>query len=76
MYFFKLTNAVVACLFFLLAGALPSRAADPIRVMLLDGESGGPYHAWQLTTPVIKKELEDRSLSGGRCHCSQIGRRL
>ncbi len=21
------------------------------KVMLLDGESGGPYHKWQLTTP-------------------------
>ncbi len=30
--------------------------------MLLDGQSGGPYHAWQLTTPVLKKELEDSGL--------------
>ena len=30
--------------------------------MLLDGESGGPYHAWQLTTPVLKKELEETGL--------------
>lgn len=29
------------------------------RVMLLDGESGGPYHKWQLTTPLIKKALEE-----------------
>lgn len=34
----------------------------PIRVLILDGESGGPYHAWQLTTPVLKKELEETGL--------------
>jgi len=34
-------------------------AQSPTRtkVMLLDGESGGPYHKWQLTTPLIKKAL-------------------
>jgi hypothetical protein len=30
--------------------------------MLHDGESGGPYHARQLTTPVLKKELEETGL--------------
>ncbi len=40
--------------------------ADPIRVMLLDGESGGPYHKWELTTPVLRKELDgDRTVPGG-----------
>jgi len=34
-------------------------AAAPIRVMLLDGESGGPYHDWQRTTPVLRKMLEE-----------------
>src|SRR6266849_6675143 len=37
-------------------------AASPIRVMLLDGESGGAYHKWQLITPVLKKELEETGL--------------
>ncbi len=37
-------------------------AATPLKVMLLDGESGGPYHKWQLTTPVLKKQLEDTGL--------------
>jgi len=46
----------------LFAPAPPASAAGPIRVMLLDGESGGPYHAWQLTTPVLKKELEETGL--------------
>jgi uncharacterized protein len=38
------------------------QAAAPMRVMLLDGESGGPYHKWQLTTPVLKKQLEETGL--------------
>ncbi len=53
----------------LYAFALPGAAAQirapttaPIRVMLLDGESGGPYHNWQLTTPVLRKELEETGL--------------
>ncbi len=27
--------------------------------MILDGEQGGPYHAWQQTTPYLKKMLEE-----------------
>ncbi len=42
--------------------ALPAQAAAPIRVMLLDGESGGSYHKWQLVTPVLKKQLEETGL--------------
>jgi len=30
--------------------------------MILDGQSGGPYHAWQQVTPVLKKQLEDTGL--------------
>ena len=30
--------------------------------MLLDGESGGPYHKWQAITPVLKKQLEETGL--------------
>lgn len=37
-------------------------AGPPIRVMLLDGESAGSYHKWQLVTPVLKKELEETGL--------------
>ncbi len=40
----------------------PAPAASPIRVMLLDGESGGPYHKWQIVTPVLKKQLDDTGL--------------
>lgn len=41
--------------------AIPLLAA-PIRVMILDGISGGAYHKWQQTTPVLKKELEETGL--------------
>ncbi len=41
---------------------LQIQAASPIHVMLMDGESGGPYHKWQVTTPVLKKELEETGL--------------
>ena len=47
---------------FLLIPASPLRAAAPLRVMILDGESAGTYHDWQHTTPVLKKELEDAGL--------------
>ena len=45
----------------ILALAIPAAAA-PIRVMLLDGQSGGPYHDWRATTPVMKQELESTGL--------------
>jgi type 1 glutamine amidotransferase len=37
-------------------------AAPPIRVMILDGESGGTYHAWQQTTPYLKRMLADAGI--------------
>ena len=40
----------------------PARAAEPIRVMILDGESGGAYHKWQATTPVLAKQLDETGL--------------
>jgi uncharacterized protein len=53
-------DGVFVLLFALAATVLP--AATPIRVMLLDGESGGPYHKWQLTTPVLQKVLRETGL--------------
>jgi type 1 glutamine amidotransferase len=44
--------------FFILA----PQAADPIRVMILDGESAGTYHQWRLVTPVLKKQLDETGL--------------
>jgi type 1 glutamine amidotransferase len=46
----------------LLVLALVARGAAPIRVMLLDGQSGGAYHAWRQVTPVLKKELDETGL--------------
>jgi type 1 glutamine amidotransferase len=39
-----------------------SLAADPIHVMLLDGESAGTYHKWNLITPVLRKQLEETGM--------------
>lgn len=50
-----LTFAVV-----LAAGA--ARAQTPIPVMLLDGESGGPYHDWPRVTIALKKMLDETGL--------------
>ena len=41
--------------------ALTAAAAPPIHVLLIDGEQAGAYHAWQETTPYLKRMLEDRS---------------
>lgn len=46
----------------LLICATAAAGAAPIRVMLLDGQSGGPYHDWRATTPVLKKQLEQTGL--------------
>lgn len=58
-----LKNAVIGISFcaFLFA-ATWSRAAAPVRVMIFDGESGGPYHKWQVGTPILKKELDETGL--------------
>ena len=42
--------------------AFTAAAAPPIRVMLLDGEQAGAYHAWQETTPYLKRMLEDAKI--------------
>jgi len=43
-------------------GVRPLFQGTPIRVMILDGESGGPYHDWQAITPVLKKQLDETGL--------------
>jgi uncharacterized protein len=40
----------------------PRHGRAPIRVLLLDGQSGGVWHNWKLTTPVLKAELEETGL--------------
>jgi type 1 glutamine amidotransferase len=49
------------CSLALLAAPVASKTR-PIRVLILDGQSAGPYHDWRLTTAVLKKELEDTGL--------------
>ena len=43
-------------------GAMSLHGAAPIRVMILDGESGGPYHRWQVVTSVLQTELSETGL--------------
>lgn len=45
-----------------LASAALLGGASPIPILLLDGEQGGPYHAWQQTTPLLKKMLDETGL--------------
>jgi type 1 glutamine amidotransferase len=45
---------------FMLSATIP--AATPITAMILDGQSGGTYHAWQQVTPALRKMLEDTGL--------------
>src|ERR1051325_2394677 len=40
----------------------PSVRRGTIPVMILDGESAGPYHDWQRTTPVLKRILDETGL--------------
>jgi len=40
----------------------PAHGFTMIRVLLLDGQSAGPYHNWRLTTPVLRAELEETGL--------------
>jgi type 1 glutamine amidotransferase len=51
----------VLCTTFLFA-TLASAATPPIPVLLVDGQSGGPYHVWQLTSAVLEKELDETGL--------------
>lgn len=53
----KIAFAVIAALL-----TITTRAASPVTVMLLDGESGGAYHDWPRITPVLKKMLDETGL--------------
>lgn len=46
----------------LVAASLIAQTPARMKVMVLDGESGGPYHRWQLSTPLIEKALEETGL--------------
>ncbi|RZU39937.1 ThuA domain-containing protein [Edaphobacter modestus] len=49
-------------LFALVSSFSVGYAATPIHVLLIDGQAAGAYHQWQLTTPILKKELEETGL--------------
>jgi mono/diheme cytochrome c family protein len=57
-----MTKEAAALAATLLCAALAARAAAPVQIMILDGESAGAYHKWQWTTPVLKKALDDTGL--------------
>jgi len=57
----KRTAIAILAAIIVLATLVP-RAAAPISVMILDGESGGPWHEWQRVTPVLKKVLDETGL--------------
>lgn len=46
----------------LLPAALASQRGARIAVMILDGESAGPYHDWRSVTPVLKTMLDETGL--------------
>jgi len=52
------------CLAAALVSVSPSGTAaeGKIPVMILTGEQGGPYHAWEETTPYLKRMLEETGL--------------
>ena len=43
-------------------GSLSSQTKAPVAIMILDGESGGPYHDWARVTPVLKTMLGETGL--------------
>jgi hypothetical protein len=58
-----MTRTSIALFIGAVAWAAPvSRAAAPIPVMILDGESGGSYHDWQRVTPALKTMLDETGL--------------
>ena len=53
-------SAVVAAVAMLVGSAI--RAAAPIPVLILDGESGGPYHDWPRVTIALQRMLGEVGL--------------
>ncbi len=58
----KLILIALAGTALLTARAVKPQTAARISVMILDGESGGPYHKWKLVTPVLRRELIETNL--------------
>ncbi len=62
MKIFRLAVIVLAALLVPHCVTAQAVRTGTIRVLLLDGESGGVWHNWKLTTPVLRKELEETGL--------------
>jgi uncharacterized protein len=58
---FSALAMTAVCAAFSLRAAAPVPAA-PIPVMILDGESAGPYHDWRRVTPVLARMLDETGL--------------
>jgi hypothetical protein len=58
------TIALGAVIVFIVAGMIPGVSSQDARVpvMILDGESAGPYHDWPLVTSVLEAELTETGL--------------
>jgi catechol 2,3-dioxygenase-like lactoylglutathione lyase family enzyme len=52
--------AILTAMLWLVSSAFAE--SEIIHVLLIDGQSGGPYHNWKLTTPILQKELEETGL--------------
>jgi hypothetical protein len=46
----------------IMAWSSVAMAAEPIKVMLLDGASAAAYHNWKLTSQIMRRELEETGL--------------
>ena len=57
-----MARAICAAIGGLLMAVLVGGATAPARVMILDGESGGAYHRWQVVTPALRKMLDETRL--------------
>jgi hypothetical protein len=59
----KMNKTVLSFLFgMVFTSVFGKPPAAPIHAMILDGQSGGPYHAWKQTTPVLKQMLDETGL--------------
>ena len=45
-----------------IVAAFGARAAEPVPLLIVDGESGGPYHDWPRVTTVLEKILGEVGL--------------
>ncbi|HWA94813.1 MAG TPA: ThuA domain-containing protein [Terracidiphilus sp.] len=59
---FALIFAAVCSLPFSSSRSVLAQSRHSIRVLIVDGQSGGPYHDWKLTTAIMRMELEEAGI--------------